>query len=120
MESSNNPTDESSEAGGENSSSSGDLAKQIMQRVSGELSSTLYVCKFLTLLPSGTTNFVFRGTLQDACVIETPDSNGRATQPRKVESVIIKFIEGYARLNPALKINIQRGVSLFTLSASYG
>lgn len=64
MESSNSPADQSREAGGKEPSSSGELAKQIMKRVSDDLSFTLYACKSLTLLPSGTTNFVFRGTLQ--------------------------------------------------------
>lgn len=53
-------------------------------------------------------------------MIETPDSKGRATRPRKVETVVVKVIEGYARLNPVIKIDVRRGVSLFTLSVNYG
>ncbi|KAK6189343.1 hypothetical protein LQW54_013368 [Pestalotiopsis sp. IQ-011] len=109
MESSNSPADQSREAGGKEPSSGGELAKQIMKRVSDDLSFTLFACKSLTILPSGTTNFVFRGTLHDASMIETPDSNGRATRPRKVETVVVKVIEGYARLNPAIRIDIRRG-----------
>ena len=66
----NNSNDEGTESG-----PGQDLTQQMIKRILGELSLTKYACESLALIPSGTTNFVFRGTLKNSPAIESLDGN---------------------------------------------
>ncbi|KAF3020631.1 hypothetical protein E8E14_011967 [Neopestalotiopsis sp. 37M] len=85
-----------------------DLTKGIIQRVLEELRSTPYACESLALIPSGTTNFVFRGTLKHVHTAKDPDEN-IVDAREEVRTLIVKVVEGFARLNPAIKIDGRRG-----------
>lgn len=72
-----------------------------------ELSSTTFACTELTLLPTGTTNFVFRGNLQKPWTVRTTqDLNTR----EPATTVIIKHLEPFVRLAPDLKLDPLHGV----------
>jgi hypothetical protein len=86
------------------------LAQRVEQGILAELSSTPYACSKLTLLPSGTTNFVFRGTVRRPFVLPLEDDDHFVDAEQPYRTVIVKLIEGFARLNPAIKIDSLRGV----------
>lgn len=84
-------------------------SSSIEQKILEELSLTKFACARFVLLPSGTTNFVFRGTLKHPL-----DGAFQGTNPSHAvlpsNTIIVKHLEGFARVAPVLKIDNQRGV----------
>ncbi|KAK6087592.1 hypothetical protein SCUP234_01750 [Seiridium cupressi] len=83
------------------------IAQRCQREILEELSTTLFACTTLTPLPAGTTNFVFRGTLEQPFSLAVKDP-WPPHDGQMVSTVIIKHLESFARLNPALHIDGQR------------
>ncbi|KAM0810543.1 putative Kinase-like domain-containing protein [Seiridium cardinale] len=83
------------------------IAQRYQREILEELSTTLFACTRLTPLPAGTTNFVFRGTLEEPFSLAVNDPRPLHNK-QIVSTVIIKHLESFARLNPALHIDGQR------------
>lgn len=74
------------------------------------LSRTQFACTELTPLPSGTTNYVYRGTLKEPVAISFREKNDTiATELQN--TIIVKRLEPFVRVAPALKLDPIHGVS---------
>lgn len=74
----------------------------IKSKITGRLAATEYAST-LSLVPGGTTNLVFRGRLKRRFAEpgETP-----------VESVVVKHVLSFARLNKSLPLDTTRAVGI--------
>lgn len=82
---------------------------EIVVKILQELSATPYSCSSLTQLTSGTTNFVFRGTLTSP--VSLCDDIKEGIEAPISSTVIIKYSTGFAAVNKDFPIDASRCVN---------
>lgn len=82
---------------------------EIVVKILQDLSATPYSCSSLTQLTSGTTNFVFRGTLTSPVSLHGDTKEG--IDAPISSTVIIKYSTGFAAVNKDFPIDASRCVN---------